>query len=526
MKHRGKTYIILVLITIGCKIIGFLRESTLAYFFGANDYVDAFKMVWNLSGVLLGWLIAYSVVFVPVFSEIRSQSGEKQAGKYMRQLFWFTSLIALAFVTLALLTTRQVVAVGALGFSEEKKRITEDMYRIGVLSYLIYPQVTICCAYLNCNKKFISAGAAALLISIIEILFIILAYQLKQPIIMAVGLPASVLGEYIYVRFASRISETSLLREIRIFPLSQELKTTAKMSLPLFVSEIVYYLNDLIDNTFASGLPEGSVALLSYANLISSSFYTLVTSSILTVFYTSISAKIAEKDRPGEVSELSGTLRLLMNVLVPFALFAVLFSRWGVNIIYERGAFGANEAEKTALAFSIYILAIPAISFRNLTTKYFQANKKTHIPLILTVINIIINIILNFILIRLFGIFGLAAATTLSYYALIPVEVLLIRKICREIRFREEIKRIGLLSVVTLATVIPFYFIIRLVHLFYMDQIFPVRIIMLILFFCISAGIFLILAHLFKLFDIHTVIGTGISWIRKKTQRGEKDPNE
>jgi hypothetical protein len=59
-----------------------------------------------------------------------------------------------------------------------------------------------------------------------------------------------------------------------------------------------------------------------------------------------------------------------------------------------------------------------------------------------------------------------------------------------------------------------------------MDQIFPVRIIMLILFFCISAGIFLILAHLFKLFDIHTVIGTGISWIRKKTQRGEKDPNE
>ena len=69
-------------ITVGSKIMGFLRESILAFFFGANNAVDAYKLSESLSSVLLGWMVAFSVAFVPIYSEIKADYGIIKAKKY------------------------------------------------------------------------------------------------------------------------------------------------------------------------------------------------------------------------------------------------------------------------------------------------------------------------------------------------------------------------------------------------------------------------------------------------------------
>ena len=89
MKKRGKTYISLMAITISCKIMGFLRESILAFFFGANDAVDSYKLSESLSSVLLGWLVAFSVAFVPVYTEIKTHKGKIEGKEYTHKIILF-----------------------------------------------------------------------------------------------------------------------------------------------------------------------------------------------------------------------------------------------------------------------------------------------------------------------------------------------------------------------------------------------------------------------------------------------------
>lgn len=506
MKHRGKTYIVLMIITIGCKIIGFIRESILAYFFGATNSVDAFKLAESLSSVLLGWMVAFSVAFVPIYSEVRSGRGIIEAKTYTKRTLLFVGIIASVFVVIAYFASGLVISLGAPGFIPEKKRLTEEMYKICIFAYLFFAQVSILSNFLNCNDKYFSSGASALLISITQIFFIVLAYYIKKPLVMAFGLPASMMARYIFLRFRSRIGVVSLFKESKIFPLAEETKYTAKTAFPLFLSEIVISANELIDNTFASGLSEGSVSVLSYANILSASFHTLITSAILTVFYTTVSRNVAEKDRKSELKEINYTIDLLATILIPFAMFAAVFSRWGINLVYERGAFVQETTVRTAIAFAIYILGIPAISFRNMTVQYYQAYKKTHIPLIISAINIAINIILNFVLVKRLAYIGLALATTLSYYALFPLEVALIKRLCKEFEFHTRIRRYVLLLIATVIPCILTGFIIQKFNSFYCSQGFVIRMSMFLALLGFSAMGFCLIASSFKVINLKSLL--------------------
>lgn len=506
MKQRGKTYISLMAITISCKIMGFLRESILAYFFGANDAVDSYKLSESLSSVLLGWLVAFSVAFVPVYTEIKTHKGKNEGKEYTHKIILFVGMIAAGFVLIAFLASKVIISLGAPGFHQSKQLLTEDMYKICIFAYLVFAQVSILNNYLNCNEKYISAGASTLLISVTQIAFIVAAYYLGNPLIMAFGLPASMMARYIFLRIRSKIGIQDMLRARKLFPLTESLKTTARTALPLFLSEIVISANELIDNTFASSLPEGSVSILSYANILSASFHTLITSSILTVFFTTISNNVVMKDKKGELKEIDYTLDLLLTILIPFVLFAIVFSRWGINLVYERGAFVAETTTKTAFAFAIYIFALPAITFRNMTVQYYQAYKKTHVPLILSALNIVLNVALNLALIKSMGYIGLALATTLSYYLLLPIELRLVKKLCDGFSLKVRIKRIVLLMLsagvpLTLAGVIEHY-----TNTFYCSQGFFVRGVCFVLLAGFALGAFLLLASMLKVINVKELV--------------------
>ena len=505
MRQRGKTYIVLMGITVGCKIMGFLRESILAFFFGANNAVDAYKLSESLSSVLLGWMVAFSVAFVPIYSEIKAGYGTIKAKKYTHKIIAFVGVVALLSVVIAFFASNTIISLGAPGFSAEKKAITEDMYRICILAYLVFAQVSILNNYLNCNDKYFSAGASTLLISITQIIFIVAAYYVKDPLVMAYGLPASMFARYVFLRIRSKIGPVDVIRESRLIPLSEEVRNTARTAFPLFLSEIVISANELIDNTFASGLPEGSVSVLSYANILSASFHTLITSSILTVFYTTISKNVAEKDKGSELKELNYTFILLSTILIPFVMFAMIFSKWGINLVYERGAFVPETTVKTAISFAVYILGIPAITFRNMAIQYYQAYKKTKVPLILSAINIVINIILNFLLVNRLGYIGLALATTLSYYVLFPIEIILIKRLCKEFHFHQKLMHCFKLLLASLIPALIACLAIYNLDSFYYAQNFVFRIFIFCATLCLTIAIFGFIAIKMRLIDVNKI---------------------
>ena len=74
-EKRTKIYINLIMITLLSKVIGFARESVLAYCFGTNEWVDAFKISESLAGVILGGLASISTIFVPIYLNKKNRDG-------------------------------------------------------------------------------------------------------------------------------------------------------------------------------------------------------------------------------------------------------------------------------------------------------------------------------------------------------------------------------------------------------------------------------------------------------------------
>lgn len=504
MNERKNIYLILVLLSLISKIIGFARESVLAFFFGAGGVVDAFKLSESLSGIILGGLAAIPAIFVPLYMKIKGEKGEQIAKEYLKQLIIVAFIIAGILGLLSLLCTSQFIIIGAPGFDDNKRKVASNMYGICVVGYLFYAQIGIFNNYLNCEKKFIRASFSTLFVGSTQIVFIVLAYYLNNGLIIALGLSLSMIVRYLYLRISSHVG--CLVRLHTGLPvLTKELEKSIVMALPLFVTEIVVDINEMIDNSFASSLSNGMVSILGYAGTLSMAFYTLITGSILTVFFTSVSEKIANKDKKGEVKELEYTTSLIIKIIIPFCVMAILFSQWGINLLYERGAFSHKTTIQTAIAFSIYITGLPALAFRSMSIQYYQAQKKTGLPLVISLANIAVNVCLDYFLIKSYGYIGLAMATTISYYFLLLIEVIMIKRLCKDYLVHDKILLVGKVVLSLLPSIALALTFMKLFNGFYINSTFLMKIVCLCIIAALTIALYAVSGQRFKIIDTKSI---------------------
>ena len=75
-----------------------------------------------------------------------------------------------------------------------------------------------------------------------------------------------------------------------------------------------------------------------------------------------------------------------------------------------------------------YYLQLCLVVYQHILEHFYQALKKNTMLMVSTVAGAIINIILNFVLIPIYGGFGAAIATVISYIVVTIVRVIDVRK--------------------------------------------------------------------------------------------------
>ncbi|WDC84192.1 hypothetical protein PL321_18410 [Caloramator sp. mosi_1] len=67
-----------MIITVLSKILGFAREVTLSYFYGANNITDAYLISLTIPSVIFAFLgVALGTGFIPIFNEIKVKKMSK-----------------------------------------------------------------------------------------------------------------------------------------------------------------------------------------------------------------------------------------------------------------------------------------------------------------------------------------------------------------------------------------------------------------------------------------------------------------
>ena len=107
-------------------------------------------------------------------------------------------------------------------------------------------------------------------------------------------------------------------------------------------------------------------------------------------------------------------INIFCVLMFPITFACVLFRTELVSAVFQRGAFDASSTALTASVFALYCLGLFFIACNTVISNIFYGHGDTKTAMYISIVNLGINVVLNLILIHLWGVNGLALATSLS----------------------------------------------------------------------------------------------------------------
>lgn len=402
-----------MVLTIVSKFSGFLRDLTLAYFYGASEISDVFLLSISIPTVVFGVVAAgISTGYIPLYSRITEQSGEKAALEYTSNLINILLISTTFIVILALIFTEHLVKVFAIGFEGEILALAVMFTRFSIFGIYFTLVTRILSAYLNYKKIFAVPSLIGIPMNLVLIVAIILSSMSEWIYILAMANVVALFVQFLITLFFAYRYSFRFQRVLR--PRDKYIKEMTVLAFPVILGSGVSQVNRLIDRSLASWISVGGISSINYANTLNTSFLGIFVSSFVTVFYPDISRKAARGDMAGLKHTLNQTILGVLILIIPATIGAMMFAEPIVRFLFDRGAFDETAVTLTTSAFFFYSLGLAGTGINLILTRTFYALQDTKAPMINSAIGMSINIVLNFLLAPILGIGGLALATSLS----------------------------------------------------------------------------------------------------------------
>lgn len=408
-----KAVILLMVLTIISKISGFLRDLTLAYFYGASVISDVFLLAISIPTVVFGVIAAgISTGYIPLYSRIDNRLGETQGIKYTNNLISILMVICTAIVILALVFTEYLVKIFAIGFEGEVLALAVMFTRFSIFGIYFTIIIRILSAYLNYKQIFAVPSLIGIPMNMVLIASIIVSSKTEWIYILAVGNVLALFIQFLIIIFFAY--RHSFYFQPIFNPKDKHIKEMAALAFPVILGSSVYQLNRLVDRSLASWISIGGISSISYANTLNTSFIGIFVTSFVTVFYPDISRKAAKGDIEGLKHIMNQTITGVLMLIIPATVGSMVFAEPIVRFLFDRGAFDEAAVALTTSAFFFYSIGMVGAGINLILTRTFYSLQDTKTPMINSAIAMGINIALNFLLAPMLGIGGLALATSIA----------------------------------------------------------------------------------------------------------------
>ena len=407
-----KSVSIIMVCTIAFKILGFIREVLLSFFFGTSNIADAYLVSQTIPSVVFEFVGAgVTACFIPIYLKIKNREDGEAANRFVNTITTLTLVFSLIIIAIVIIFAYPVVKVFASGFTGETLSLTIGFTRIGIWSLIFSTFIFIYGAYLQANENFEALSISGIIVGAGTLLAIVLGATVNIWLISIVSVVA--VGLRLILIFPET-KKTGLHTKVDFDWKNKYVLEYFSLMVPVIVGTSINDLNTLVDRTVASNMAVGGIAALSYANSMLQLAIGGIVQPISTVIFPKLSSKIncnADKDA---IVMLERTNRALQFFLLPITVGLLLYSGAIVDLLFGRGAFDSNSLKMTSEALRIYGISLCFIGTREILTKYFYSKGDSKIPMVNSSIGLVINIILNIVLSRIFGLNGLALATTIA----------------------------------------------------------------------------------------------------------------
>lgn len=400
-------------LTILSKILGFVREASLAAVFGATHATDAYLVAQTIPMLLFASVgAALGTTFIPVYAQVLRERGREGAFAMADTVINATALAALFFIAVGELLASPLTRLVAPGFQGPVYALTVSLTRVMFPMVLFQALSGLLASMLQTDGNFLVPAAVGLWFNILIITTIV-------GLGPRYGIEAVALGTVVAVAVQTLVQAPSLRKlgyrwRPRLDWRDPGLLRIAALSLPVLVGTSVGQLNAVVDRVLASGLAEGSVAALNYANKLMMLVPSILGTAITTVMYPALAKLIAEENWPRYSSAFAEAVGVINFLMLPVAAGIAVLRVPLVRLAFQRGAFDAGATEATAWALLFFSLLVASFSLRDLVSRAFYAFQDTVAPMVIGGAAVLLNVALNLALVGPLRHGGLALATSLA----------------------------------------------------------------------------------------------------------------
>jgi len=415
MRQLARDVLLMALATGISRLLGLLRDASIADRFGASGVYDAFLIAFFVPHFLRQLLAegALSTAFVPLYTGLRV-SGDDADGFACSLLSWSIPLFAIV-VGLGVWLAPAYVPFLASGFAPEKLSLAISLTRIVFPFIALVGFAAVLMGILNSHRRFFAASLAPVWFNVGMILgVLVLAPRFPQQPVVGLAIGALIGGAGQLLAQVPALLRVEFRFRFAFWPIHPEIRRLVRLMAPALFTLAVTQVNLLVDNKLASHLGDGGIASLQYGMRLFQLPLGVFAVSVATALLPRFSEAWASQDRRRFSAYLSDGIALSALVLLPAMVGLFAIGRDVVRLLFEHGSFTSADTLRTTRVLMFYLIGLFPYGLVYLFSRAFYALKRTRLPLAAAVVSVGVNVALDLLLVGTMREAGLALATAVS----------------------------------------------------------------------------------------------------------------
>jgi putative peptidoglycan lipid II flippase len=399
------------------RVLGLVREIVAAYFFGVSGKINAYTVASQIPSLTRAFVgdAALSGAFVPVFSELLAKEEKARAWRIASTIFWLV-LIGVSALT-ALLILIAPLLILPFGDPGGDPDLAVQLTRIMLPTVGLLTIFGIVVGILNAYDQFTIPALAPVAWNLVIIggllVFVpLVGGESAELVVYAVAvLVASAVQLFLPVPWLrgldGRLQRVLDWRDPAV-------RRFFVLMLPVTLTLGLININIFVNVLFASRLvdPELAPAAIEKAFRVYMLPQGMFSVAVVTVLFPTLSRFAAVGNFSSFRATIDSGLRQIAFLLVPAAAVGAALAEPIVRLLYQRGAFSADNTVVVAQCLAAFSLGLMFNGWTLLLARGFYSLQRNWMPTTVALGTVALNAGLNAVLYRV-GVWGIPLATSL-----------------------------------------------------------------------------------------------------------------
>lgn len=412
------------------KLAGLLRETFIANLYGQGYNSDILNTATQIPLLFFDMTLGVAILstFVPVFNKFLERDGKKRALEFASTFINVVTIITVLATLVGMIFSKHIVGLMVPGYGEEKILETAHLLQILFPSIIFTAIAYIMVGLLQSFGEFNIPSIISLVSNSVMIFYLVVfknRFGLEGVIISMVISWALQL----FVQLPA-LRKKGITYSLKLNLKDEGLREAACLALPVLISSWVQPLCAVINMSFGSGLGDGAVSGLNWANKIYIIMVGVFAYAVTNFIFPKLS-RLGVKDGDEDFAKMTRTSLSWIIFIISFvASLFISLSKPIIKVVFERGEFTQSNTNLTATALFYYSFGMVAYAVCEILNKSFYALRDGKTPMFSSVFGVFVNFLGAFIFVKVFkmGVGGLALASAVSSVSIGVVLLVMINK--------------------------------------------------------------------------------------------------